>query len=128
MKAIFSGALYRHSENDRNVPNNKRTVHRGCHTGTIANLGKLTSVNMLHHLVMFHYLSEDTVMSESTSSMSDSTSHDNGESPRPKLPPHIRLCLWRLSDIFISVMSLTGAVAGRQAGRQRHIQNASLSL
>ncbi|XP_029682191.1 coiled-coil domain-containing protein 120 isoform X2 [Takifugu rubripes] len=56
MKAIFSGALYRHSENDRNVPNNKRTVHRGCHT-------------------------EDTVMSESTSSMSDSTSHDNESSP-----------------------------------------------
>ncbi|XP_014021916.2 coiled-coil domain-containing protein 120 [Salmo salar] len=55
MKTIFSGALYRHSESDRNVPNSKRTVHRGCHT-------------------------EDTVMSESTSSMSDSTSHDNEES------------------------------------------------
>lgn len=36
MKAIFSGALYRHSESDGNVPNSKRTVHRGCHTGTIA--------------------------------------------------------------------------------------------
>ncbi|XP_029357959.1 coiled-coil domain-containing protein 120 isoform X2 [Echeneis naucrates] len=56
MKAIFTGALYRHSEPDRNVPNSKRTVHRGCHT-------------------------EDTVMSESTSSMSDSTSHDNESSP-----------------------------------------------
>ncbi|XP_023254824.1 coiled-coil domain-containing protein 120-like isoform X2 [Seriola lalandi dorsalis] len=56
MKAIFTGALYRHSESDRNVPNSKRTVHRGCHT-------------------------EDTVMSESTSSMSDSTSHDNESSP-----------------------------------------------
>uniref|UniRef100_A0A8C2ZCY2 Coiled-coil domain containing 120b n=1 Tax=Cyclopterus lumpus TaxID=8103 RepID=A0A8C2ZCY2_CYCLU len=54
MKAIFTGALYRHSDAERNVPNSKRTVHRGCHT-------------------------EDTVMSESTSSMSDSTSHDNGE-------------------------------------------------
>lgn len=53
-------------------------------------------------------------MSESTSSMSDSTSHDNGESARPKPPPNICLCFWRLSDIFISVMSLTGAVAGRQ--------------
>ncbi|KAK2862541.1 hypothetical protein Q5P01_002074 [Channa striata] len=56
MKAIFTGALYRHSESDRNVPNSKRTVHRGCHT-------------------------EDTVMSESTSSVSDSTSHDNESSP-----------------------------------------------
>ncbi|KAK5934512.1 hypothetical protein CgunFtcFv8_014906 [Champsocephalus gunnari] len=56
MKAIFTGALYRHSESDRNIPNSKRTVHRGCHT-------------------------EDTVMSESTSSMSDSTSHDNESSP-----------------------------------------------
>ncbi|KAM9536545.1 coiled-coil domain-containing protein 120 isoform 1-T11 [Salvelinus alpinus] len=55
MKTLFSGALYRHSEQDRNVPNSRRTVHRGCHT-------------------------EDTVMSESTSSMSDSTSHDNEES------------------------------------------------
>uniref|UniRef100_A0A3B5LPN9 Cytohesin Ubiquitin Protein Inducing domain-containing protein n=1 Tax=Xiphophorus couchianus TaxID=32473 RepID=A0A3B5LPN9_9TELE len=51
MKAIFTGALCRHSESDRNCLNSKRTVHRGCHT--------------------------DTVMSESTSSMSDSTSHDN---------------------------------------------------
>ncbi|XP_029006847.1 coiled-coil domain-containing protein 120 isoform X2 [Betta splendens] len=56
MKAIFAGTLYRHSEADRGVPNSKRTVHRGCHT-------------------------EDTVMSESTSSMSDSTSHDNESSP-----------------------------------------------
>ncbi|XP_034068074.1 coiled-coil domain-containing protein 120 isoform X2 [Gymnodraco acuticeps] len=32
MKAIFTGALYRHSESDRNIPNSKRTVHRGCHT------------------------------------------------------------------------------------------------
>ncbi|XP_038590832.1 coiled-coil domain-containing protein 120-like [Micropterus salmoides] len=55
MKDIFTGALYRNSESGRNVPNSKRTVHRGCHT-------------------------EDTVMSESTSSMSDSTSHDNEES------------------------------------------------
>lgn len=38
VKAIFSGALYRHSENERNVPNSKRTVHRGCHTGMNANL------------------------------------------------------------------------------------------
>lgn len=36
MKAIFTGALYRHSESDRNVPNSKRTVHRGCHTGMIS--------------------------------------------------------------------------------------------
>ncbi|KAK5616363.1 hypothetical protein CRENBAI_013593, partial [Crenichthys baileyi] len=56
MKAIFTGALCRHSESDRNGLNSKRTVHRGCHT-------------------------EDTVMSESTSSMSDSTSHDNDSSP-----------------------------------------------
>ncbi|AWP03353.1 putative coiled-coil domain-containing protein 120 [Scophthalmus maximus] len=56
MKAIFTGALYRHSESERNVPSSKRTVHRGCHT-------------------------EDTIMSESTSSMSDSTSHDNESSP-----------------------------------------------
>ncbi|XP_037303832.1 coiled-coil domain-containing protein 120 isoform X2 [Pungitius pungitius] len=56
MKAIFTGALYRHSESDRNIPNSKRTVHRGCHT-------------------------EDAVISESTSSMSDSTSHDNESSP-----------------------------------------------
>uniref|UniRef100_A0A1A8FPE1 Coiled-coil domain containing 120 n=2 Tax=Nothobranchius korthausae TaxID=1143690 RepID=A0A1A8FPE1_9TELE len=56
MKAIFTGALCRNSESDRNGPNSKRTVHRGCHT-------------------------EDTVMSESTSSMSDSTSHDNDSSP-----------------------------------------------
>lgn len=55
MKTIFTGALYRSSESDRNLLN-KRTVHRGCHT-------------------------EDTVMSESTSSMSDSTSHDNESSP-----------------------------------------------
>ncbi|XP_062328197.1 coiled-coil domain-containing protein 120 [Osmerus eperlanus] len=54
MKALFSGALYKHSESDKNAPNSKRTVHRGCHT-------------------------EDAVMSESTSSMSDSTSHDNEE-------------------------------------------------
>ncbi|XP_061689498.1 coiled-coil domain-containing protein 120 isoform X2 [Syngnathoides biaculeatus] len=56
MKAIFTGALYRHTESERNFPNSKRTVHRGCHT-------------------------EDGVMSESTSSMSDSTSHDNESSP-----------------------------------------------
>ncbi|XP_037535215.1 coiled-coil domain-containing protein 120 [Nematolebias whitei] len=56
MKAIFTGALCRNSELDRNLTNSKRTVHRGCHT-------------------------EDTVMSESTSSMSDSTSHDNDSSP-----------------------------------------------
>lgn len=63
-------------------------------------------------------------MSESTSSMSDSTSHDNGESPKPKPPPNFSLCLWRLSDIFILVMSLTGAAAGRQ---QHRVQNASLT-
>ncbi|KAL0978623.1 hypothetical protein UPYG_G00172990 [Umbra pygmaea] len=51
MKTLFSGALYRHSESERCVPTSKRTVHRGCHT-------------------------EDTLMSESTSSMSDSTSHE----------------------------------------------------
>ncbi|XP_056129062.1 coiled-coil domain-containing protein 120 [Lampris incognitus] len=56
MKGLFTSALYRQLESDRNVPNSKRTVHRGCHT-------------------------EDTVMSESTSSMSDSTSHDNESSP-----------------------------------------------
>ncbi|XP_054640051.1 coiled-coil domain-containing protein 120 [Dunckerocampus dactyliophorus] len=56
MKTIFGGALHRHAESDRNLPNSKRTVHRGCHT-------------------------EDSVMSESTSSMSDSTSHDNESSP-----------------------------------------------
>ncbi|XP_068598234.1 coiled-coil domain-containing protein 120 [Brachionichthys hirsutus] len=55
-KAVFTGAIYRHSESDRSVPNSKRTVHRGCHT-------------------------EDTVTSESTSSMSDSTSHENESSP-----------------------------------------------
>ncbi|XP_072308054.1 coiled-coil domain-containing protein 120 isoform X2 [Eucyclogobius newberryi] len=31
VKTIFTGALYRNSELDRNVQN-KRTVHRGCHT------------------------------------------------------------------------------------------------
>ncbi|XP_019734944.1 coiled-coil domain-containing protein 120 isoform X2 [Hippocampus comes] len=56
MKAMLTGALYRHKESDRNLPNSKRTVHRGCHT-------------------------EDGVLSESTSSMSDSTSHDNECSP-----------------------------------------------
>ncbi|KAG7494139.1 hypothetical protein JOB18_024158 [Solea senegalensis] len=56
IKAIFTSGLYRQAESDRNVPNSKRTVHRGCHT-------------------------EDTVISESTSSMSDSTSHDNESSP-----------------------------------------------
>uniref|UniRef100_A0A8C6WXM0 Coiled-coil domain containing 120 n=1 Tax=Neogobius melanostomus TaxID=47308 RepID=A0A8C6WXM0_9GOBI len=55
MKTIFTGALYRNSELDRNAQN-KRTVHRGCHT-------------------------EESVISESTSSMSDSTSHDNESSP-----------------------------------------------
>ncbi|CAL8355788.1 coiled-coil domain-containing protein 120 isoform X1 [Gadus morhua] len=52
----FTGPLYRSTESDRNVLNNKRTMHRGCHT-------------------------EDAVISESTSSMSDSTSHDNESSP-----------------------------------------------
>ncbi|XP_028303314.1 coiled-coil domain-containing protein 120 isoform X2 [Gouania willdenowi] len=56
MKAMFTGALHRPSESDPNHLNSKRTVHRGCHT-------------------------EDSVMSESTSSMSDSTSHDNESSP-----------------------------------------------
>ncbi|KAK0141690.1 Coiled-coil domain-containing protein 120 [Merluccius polli] len=55
-KPLFTGTLYRSTESDRNVLNNKRTVHRGCHT-------------------------EDAVISESTSSMSDSTSHDNESSP-----------------------------------------------
>lgn len=55
MKTIFTGALYRNSELDRNAQN-KRTVHRGCHT-------------------------EESVISESTSSISDSTSHDNESSP-----------------------------------------------
>ncbi|KAJ0068343.1 hypothetical protein NL108_005928 [Boleophthalmus pectinirostris] len=55
MKTIFTGALYRNSELDRNVQN-KRTVHRGCHT-------------------------EDAVMSESMSSTSDTTSHENESSP-----------------------------------------------
>uniref|UniRef100_A0A1A7YSV6 Coiled-coil domain containing 120 n=1 Tax=Iconisemion striatum TaxID=60296 RepID=A0A1A7YSV6_9TELE len=63
MKAIFTGALCRNSESDRNGPNSKRTVHRGCHT-------------------------EDTVMSESTSSMSDSTSHDNDSSPSVAADQH----------------------------------------
>ncbi|XP_061584729.1 coiled-coil domain-containing protein 120 [Cololabis saira] len=56
MKAMFTGALHRHSDSERSGPNGKRTVHRGCHT-------------------------EDSVMSEGTSSMSDSTSHDNESSP-----------------------------------------------
>lgn len=108
MKAIFSGALYRHSESDGNFPNSKRTVHRGCHTGTIAKHLKSypkptskttvcsraalsltiyafdkrnTSCCIICDLRLVRCLSEDTVMSESTSSMSDSTSHDNGESP-----------------------------------------------
>uniref|UniRef100_A0A8C5FYR5 Coiled-coil domain-containing protein 120-like n=1 Tax=Gouania willdenowi TaxID=441366 RepID=A0A8C5FYR5_GOUWI len=83
MKAMFTGALHRPSESDPNHLNSKRTVHRGCHTGTIT-----------RHYQHFHThfeitvkktnlmcLSEDSVMSESTSSMSDSTSHDNESSP-----------------------------------------------
>lgn len=40
------------------------------------------------------YLAEDTVMSESTSSMSDSTSHDNGETTINKLSFNSSLCPW----------------------------------
>jgi len=95
MKALITGALYRNSESDRNGPNSKRTVHRGCHTGT----GTLThfpkrnwslhlSLKTRSHAALSRNwivccFSEDTVMSESTSSMSDSTSHDNGESICP---------------------------------------------
>ncbi|KAJ8265091.1 hypothetical protein COCON_G00141900 [Conger conger] len=53
-KALFSGALRRQTDSDHHPPQGKRTVHRGCHT-------------------------DDTVKSES-SSMSDSTGHDNEES------------------------------------------------
>lgn len=73
-------------------------------------------------------------MSESTSSMSDSTSHDNGESTEYKPSSNISLCLWWIFCISIFIMSLTGAVAGRQAGSRissvylHHIQNASLTL
>ncbi|XP_051932735.1 coiled-coil domain-containing protein 120 [Hippocampus zosterae] len=56
MKAMLTGALYRHAESDGNLPNGKRTVHRGCHT-------------------------EGGVPSESTSSVSDSTSHDDERPP-----------------------------------------------
>lgn len=72
MKALFSGALYRHSESDKNIPNCKRTVARGCHT-------------------------EDTMMSESTSSMSDSTSHDNEESSPSVAADHRSLSQPRLT-------------------------------
>lgn len=121
MKAIFTGALYRHSESDRNIPNSKRTVHRGCHTGiiakrltfypkptlktTVCSIAALsltfyafekrnTSCCIICDLSMVCCLSEDTVMSESTSSMSDSTSHDNGESTNYKLSLSISLSLW----------------------------------
>lgn len=35
MKTLFSGALRRTVESDKNTLHNKRTVHRGCHTGNI---------------------------------------------------------------------------------------------
>ncbi|XP_055039771.2 coiled-coil domain-containing protein 120 isoform X2 [Misgurnus anguillicaudatus] len=63
MKTLFSGALRRSIESDKNMLHSKRTVHRGCHT-------------------------EETVKSES-SSMSDSTSHDNEDSS-PSVAPEQR--------------------------------------
>lgn len=54
-------------------------------------------------------------MSESTSSMSDSTSHDNGESTVYKLSFNNCLCLWWTCCSSIFMMSLAGAVVGRQA-------------
>jgi len=33
MKALFSGALRRSIDYDKNTLHSKRTVHRGCHTG-----------------------------------------------------------------------------------------------
>ncbi|XP_008293462.1 uncharacterized protein ccdc120a [Stegastes partitus] len=65
-KTLFSGALRKHNDSEHNTHNQththhgKRTVHRGCHT-------------------------DDTVRSES-SSTSDSTGHDNGNTPACVLP------------------------------------------
>ncbi|KAI7794892.1 coiled-coil domain-containing protein 120 isoform X1 [Triplophysa rosa] len=71
MKALFSGALRRSIESDKNMLYSKRTVHRGCHT-------------------------EETVKSES-SSMSDSTSHDNEDSSPSVAPEHRSLSHPRLA-------------------------------
>ncbi|XP_065097317.1 coiled-coil domain-containing protein 120 isoform X1 [Paramisgurnus dabryanus] len=71
MKALFSGALRRSIESDKNMLHSKRTVHRGCHT-------------------------EETVKSES-SSMSDSTSHDNEDSSPSVAPEHRSLSHPRLT-------------------------------
>nr|XP_055039771.1 coiled-coil domain-containing protein 120 isoform X2 [Misgurnus anguillicaudatus] len=71
MKTLFSGALRRSIESDKNMLHSKRTVHRGCHT-------------------------EETVKSES-SSMSDSTSHDNEDSSPSVAPEHRSLSHPRLA-------------------------------
>ncbi|XP_059385534.1 coiled-coil domain-containing protein 120 isoform X2 [Carassius carassius] len=71
MKALFSGALRRSIDSDKNALHSKRTVHRGCHT-------------------------EETVKSES-SSMSDSTSHDNEDSSPSVAPEHRSLSHPRLA-------------------------------
>ncbi|XP_042590035.1 coiled-coil domain-containing protein 120-like isoform X2 [Cyprinus carpio] len=72
MKALFSGALRRSIDSDKNALHSKRTVHRGCHT-------------------------EETVKSES-SSMSDSTSHDNEDSSPSVAPEHRSLSHPRLAQ------------------------------
>ncbi|XP_036416028.1 coiled-coil domain-containing protein 120 [Colossoma macropomum] len=64
MKTLFSGALRRNIESDKNTLHNKRTVHRGCHT-------------------------EETVTSES-SSMSDSTQSQDNENSSPSVFPEHR--------------------------------------
>ncbi|XP_066526154.1 coiled-coil domain-containing protein 120 isoform X2 [Hoplias malabaricus] len=64
MKALFSGALRRNIDSDKNTLQNKRTVHRGCHT-------------------------EETVKSES-SSMSDSTQSQDNEDSSPSVFPEYR--------------------------------------
>ncbi|XP_028853692.1 coiled-coil domain-containing protein 120 isoform X2 [Denticeps clupeoides] len=71
MKTLFSGALRRNTESEKNALQEKRTVHRGCHT-------------------------EETVKSES-SSMSDSTSQDNEESSPSVAPEHRSLSHPRLA-------------------------------
>ncbi|KAI4902956.1 hypothetical protein NFI96_015895, partial [Prochilodus magdalenae] len=72
MKMLFSGALRRNIESDKNTLQSKRTVHRGCHT-------------------------EETVKSES-SSMSDSTqSQDNEDSSLSVFPEHRSLSHPRLA-------------------------------
>ncbi|XP_034027721.1 FERM domain-containing protein 4B [Thalassophryne amazonica] len=62
-KTLFSGALRKHSDSEHNTQTHhgKRTVHRGCHT-------------------------DDAVKSES-SSMSDSTGHDNDDTVFQSRPP-----------------------------------------